>query len=99
MPKCKMALHSGIYINHISVLLAAGCNDFFHFNRHDNSSLSSVLFRIIISGRTEIHIGYFIISASDFLNCTENRTEVKSTAIISAIGSAIYTPVVGLDTM
>ena len=39
------------------------------------------------------------ISASAFLNWTANKTEVKVTAITSAIGSAIYTPVVASDTM
>ena len=41
---------------------------------------------------------YFWISASAFLNCTVNKTDVKSIATISAIGSAVYTPTVGLDT-
>ena len=37
--------------------------------------------------------------ASAFLNLIVNKMDVKITAIISAIGSAMYTPTVGLDTM
>ena len=41
----------------------------------------------------------FLICVSAFLNWNVNKTDVNSTAIISAIGSAMYTPIVGLDTM